>query len=152
MTDSHLQYTDNHMAMLNSYMTKTPSHSQAHGVPSLDPSFPTSSGLPFNVPHSHGMPHGMLPEDAMRRETRSVPPHLLGSRNQGPSGIPEGECAATAAAQLLFADRGIRGVGSGVCNQLLYFKRTSGYNLYKRTTCPKHSTAMQNRHSLFRSG
>jgi hypothetical protein len=55
----------------------------------------------------------MLPEDAMRRESRSVPPHLFGTRHQASSGLAEGECAATAAAQLLFADRGISGVGSG---------------------------------------
>lgn len=113
MTDSHLQNSDNH-----NNMTETPSYCQAHGASSLGPSYPTSSGLPFNVPHPNAqpLPHGMLPEDAMRRETRSFPPHRLGSRTQGPSGNPEGEGAGIAAEQPLFAERGNPRVKSGVCS------------------------------------
>lgn len=114
LTDPHLQYPVGNAVLLNSFMTKTSSHS--HGGAIHEGPFHPSSGPALTLPHAHAqpLPHGMLPEDAMRRESRSVPPHLFGSRNQGPSGIPEGECAAAAAAQLLFADKGIPGVGSGM--------------------------------------
>lgn len=112
ITDSHLQYSEADVSMLNSFMTKT------HGTRSHDNAPFLQTSNPLNLPHAHAQPlvPGMLPEDALRRETRSVPPHLYGSRNDGPSGIPEGECAATAAAQLLFSDKNIPGVGNGTHN------------------------------------
>jgi hypothetical protein len=112
ITDPHLQYSDADLSMLSTYMGPggKPSGSAGHmqgDAPFLQHSAPMRS-LPqhsrpmLNLPQQPLRP-GVLPEDALRRESRSVPIHAAyGGRGNA---LPDGECAAAAAAQLLFADK-----------------------------------------------